>query len=159
MADVGELEADPNEKSSALPLRATVWVLPATPLAFSVIVSVPVSAPPAAGVNVALMVQEPLAATLLPQLLVWVKFALVAMLVIERAAEPPFVSVIRCDAIVVPTIRLPKVRLRGGPGQRRGGERGCAGYAGIVAAVAGVANVDKMRSGAEGRNSGRSSCR
>jgi hypothetical protein len=45
-------------------------VLPATPLLLSVMVSVPVSGPVAVGEKVTLIVQEPLAATLPPQLLV-----------------------------------------------------------------------------------------
>jgi hypothetical protein len=45
-------------------------VFPATPLLLSVMVSVPVSGPVALGEKVTLIVQEPLAATLLPQLLV-----------------------------------------------------------------------------------------
>jgi hypothetical protein len=88
-------------------------VLPATPSALSVMVSVPVSGPPVAGAKVTLTVHEPLAATLLPQLLVWLKFALVAMLVIAMAAAPPFVSVTGCDALVVPAIKLPNVKFRG----------------------------------------------
>jgi hypothetical protein len=45
-------------------------VLPAAPLLLSVIVSVPAGAPVAVGEKVTLIVQEPLAATLPPQLLV-----------------------------------------------------------------------------------------
>ena len=63
-----------------MPLRFTVWVLPAALLLLSVTVSVPAREPPAVGVKVTLMVQEPLAATLLPQLLVCAKLVLAVML-------------------------------------------------------------------------------
>lgn len=52
------------------PLKITIWVLPATPLLLSVIVNVPMSVPVAVGEKVTLIVQEPLAATLPPQVLV-----------------------------------------------------------------------------------------
>ena len=57
-------------KSWPMPLKLTVCVLPAVPLLSSVMVSVPVRAPTAVGVNVTLMVQEAPAATLVPQVLV-----------------------------------------------------------------------------------------
>jgi hypothetical protein len=53
-----------------VPVKLTVCVLPATPLLLSVMVRVPVSGPVAVGEKVTLIVQEPLAATLPPQLLV-----------------------------------------------------------------------------------------
>jgi hypothetical protein len=53
-----------------VPFTFTVCVPPAAPLLLSVMVRVPVSGPPARGVNVTLMVQETLAATLPSQLLV-----------------------------------------------------------------------------------------
>jgi hypothetical protein len=53
-----------------VPVRLTVCVLPATPLLLSVMVRVPESWPVAVGERVTLIVQEPLAARLLPQLLV-----------------------------------------------------------------------------------------
>jgi thiol:disulfide interchange protein len=53
-----------------VPLKLTVCVLPVTPLLLSVIVRAPVSAPVAVGEKVTLIVQEPLAGTLPPQLLV-----------------------------------------------------------------------------------------
>src|SRR5437879_13178084 len=77
-------------KSSATPDKATLSGLSA---ALSVIVRVPVRFPPAAGVNVMLMVQLAPAATLLPQVLVWVKSPLAAMPVIFNAALPVFVRV------------------------------------------------------------------
>lgn len=70
MAEVEEPEAAANVKSSPVPLRLTVWVLPVVPLLLSVMVSVPVRAPPLRGVKVTLMKQEPPAATVLPQPLV-----------------------------------------------------------------------------------------
>ena len=45
-----------------VPLSATVWVLPATPLLLSVTVSAPLLFPSAIGVNVTLIVQDPPAA-------------------------------------------------------------------------------------------------
>lgn len=113
VADVEEPAAGLKEKSSAVPLSETVCVLPATPSALSVIVSAPANAPPAFGAKVTLIVHELLAATLLPQLLVWLKLALVTMLVTARVVEPPFVSVTGCNALVVPSISVPNVRLRG----------------------------------------------
>jgi hypothetical protein len=49
------------------------------------------------------IVQEPLAARLLPQLLVWPKLVPAAMLLIDREALPVLVSVTVCWALVVPT--------------------------------------------------------
>jgi hypothetical protein len=76
-----------------VPLKLTVCVLPATPLLLSVMVSVPVSGPVAVGEKVTLIVQEPLAATLFPQLLVWPKLALVVTLVMVSAAVPVLLKV------------------------------------------------------------------
>jgi hypothetical protein len=85
-----------------VPLKFTVCVLPATSLLLSVMVRVPVSVPMAVGAKVTLIVQEPLAATLPPQLLVSPKLALVAMLVMVSAALPLLLRVTGCDALVVP---------------------------------------------------------
>jgi hypothetical protein len=63
--------ADPPPLVMPVPVRLTVCVLPAIPLLLSVMVSVPVRVPVAVGEKVTLIVQEPLAAILLPQLLVW----------------------------------------------------------------------------------------
>ena len=52
-----------------VPVRLTLWVLPATLLVLSVIVKVAVRVPKVAGVKVTLMVQLPLAATEVPQVL------------------------------------------------------------------------------------------
>ena len=96
-----------------VPLKLTVCVLPATPLLLSVMVSVPVSGPVAVGEKLTLIVQEPLAATLPPQLLVWPKLALVAMLVMVSATLPVLFRVTGCDPLVVPRFWLPNVRLVG----------------------------------------------
>ena len=78
-------------------------MLPATPLLLSVMVRVPVSVPVAVGEKVTLIVQEPLAATLPPQVLVSPKLALVAMLAMVSVALPVLLRVTGCDALVVPT--------------------------------------------------------
>jgi len=78
-------------------------VLFATPLLLSVMVSVPLNGPVAVGEKVTLSEQEPPPATLPTQLLVWLKLALVAMLVMVSAALPVLLRVIDCDALVVPT--------------------------------------------------------
>ena len=66
--------SDANESHTAVavpvPVRLTVCVLPATPLLLSVMVSVLVIGPLHVGEKVTLIVQEPLAATLAPQLLI-----------------------------------------------------------------------------------------
>jgi hypothetical protein len=100
-----KLEADKLAKATPVPvpLKVTVWVLPVTPLLLSVMVNVPLSEPVAVGVKVTLMVQEPPAGTLLPQLLVWPKFALTAMLATVSVAVPVLLSVTGCEALVVPT--------------------------------------------------------
>jgi hypothetical protein len=95
-------EARPSVKSSPVPFRFTVCVLPAAPLLLSDIVRVPVRVPPAVGVNVTSMAQEPPAATLLPQLLVWLKSSLMPMLLTASAIVPVFLSVTVCAADVVP---------------------------------------------------------
>jgi hypothetical protein len=69
----------------------------------SVIVRVPANVPVAVEEKVTLMVQEAPAATLAPQVLVWTKLALVAMLDIRRLAFPELLSVTCCAALVVPT--------------------------------------------------------
>ena len=76
-----------------VPVKRTVCVLPATSLLLSVMVSIPVNVVAVAGEKVTLMVQEPLAATLDPQLLVWPKLVLVAMLVMVSAALPVLLRV------------------------------------------------------------------
>jgi len=80
--------------------------------ALSVTVSVALRAPVAAGVKVTLMVQLELAASELPQLFVCAKSALlVPVKAILEIVSPELVeleSVRACDALVVPTCRLPK---------------------------------------------------
>ena len=65
--------------------------------------------PDAVGENVTLMAQFPPTATELPQLSVSAKSPLVEIVVIAKAAEPVFVSVTVCAALVVPTVWLAKV--------------------------------------------------
>jgi hypothetical protein len=65
---------------------------------------VPASEPAAAGEKVTLIVQEPLGATLPPQLLVWPKLALVAMAVRVSVALPVLDSVTVRALLRVPTI-------------------------------------------------------
>ncbi len=69
-------------------MRLTVWVLPVTPLLLSVMVRVPEQRPLVVGAKVTLMLQEPPAAILLPQLLVWEKSPLVVMPVTASAKAP-----------------------------------------------------------------------
>jgi hypothetical protein len=76
-------------------------------------VKVPVSGPVAAGEKVTLMVQEALAATLLPQLLVSPKLALVAMLVVRSELAPVLLRVTDCGPLAVPRLWLLNVRLGG----------------------------------------------
>jgi hypothetical protein len=91
LSDVGETPtAGP---AVPVPVRLTVCVLPATPLLLSMMVRVPASGPAAVGAKVTLIVQEPLAATLSPQLLVCPKFGLRSMPVIVSAALPLFLRV------------------------------------------------------------------
>ncbi len=74
----------------------------------SVMVIEPLRVPAAVGVKVTLMVQEAPAATLEPQVLVWEKSPLAAMLEIVRATWPLFVRAIVSGELVVPTSWLPK---------------------------------------------------
>jgi hypothetical protein len=93
VAVVDEPEGGANEKSSPVPLRLTVCVLPVVSMLLSVTVSVPLWEPLAAGVKVRLMVHEPPAATLLPQLFVWLKLLPAPMLLMASAAVPVLLSV------------------------------------------------------------------
>ena len=76
--------------AAPVPVRLTVWVVGLT---LSVIVKVPVRDPAAVGVNVTLMVQLALAATLEPQVLVWEKSPLAVALEMTRVALPVLLSV------------------------------------------------------------------
>ena len=73
-----------------VPVRLTVCV---AGLALSVMVKAPLLEPLAVGVKVTLRVQLPLAATLEPQVLVWEKSPLTAMLVMLRVALPVLLRV------------------------------------------------------------------
>ena len=84
-----------------VPVREAVCGLP---LALSVTEIVPLVLPVIVGAKLTLMVHELPAATLVPQLFVCVKPALVASPEIVSAAVPPLVSVSGCDGLVVPTI-------------------------------------------------------
>ena len=77
---------------------------PAAPLLSSVMVRVPTSEPVSVGEKVTLIVQEPLAGTLPPQLLVWPKLALVAMPVRVSVLLPVLDSVTVWALLRVPTI-------------------------------------------------------
>src|SRR5437667_12525333 len=107
---VPEVGATEREKSAAMlepaPVRLTVCGLPEV---LSVARRLPVRVPDAVGENVTLMAQVPPTATELPQLSVSAKSPLVEIVVIAKAAEPVFVSVTVCAALVVPTVWLAKV--------------------------------------------------
>src|SRR5213082_2545082 len=94
--------------TTPVPVRVTSWGLP---LALSVILSVPVLAPTAVGVNVTLIVQLAPAASALPQLLVWSKSPLIAIAAIFSVALPALLSVTVSGALVLPTSCLAKLRL------------------------------------------------
>jgi hypothetical protein len=74
-------------------------------------------APAACGVNLIEIVQLPPAATLVPHVFVWLKSAalvpVIAMLLIDKVAEPAFDSVIVRAELVVLRIRFPNARLEG----------------------------------------------
>jgi hypothetical protein len=73
-----------------VPVRLTVWVVG---LALSVMVTTPVLVPVAVGLKVTLRVQLAPAARLEPQVLVWEKSPLTAMLVMLRVALPVLLKV------------------------------------------------------------------
>jgi hypothetical protein len=109
LAEEEEPDARVSVKSSPVPLRPTVWVLPLVLLLLSVMVSVPVKEPPLVGEKVTLIVQEPPAATLLPQLLVCAKLALAAMPATESAALPVLDKVTVCELVEEFTMVAAKV--------------------------------------------------
>ena len=84
-----------------VPLIETVCGLP---VALSVTETVPLALPVIVGAKLTLMVHELPAATLVPQLFVCVKPALVAIPEMVSVALPLLVSVTGCDWLVVPTI-------------------------------------------------------
>ncbi len=81
-----------------VPVSETVCGLP---LALSVTETAPVREPATVGVKVTEIVQVPAAATDAPQVLVWLKSPLAAMLVMVSAADPLFVSVTACAVLAV----------------------------------------------------------
>ena len=83
-----------------VPLSETVCGLP---VALSVTEIVPLVLPVIVGAKLTLMVHELPAATLVPQLFVCVKPALVAIPEMVSVALPLLVSVTGCDWLVVPT--------------------------------------------------------
>jgi len=93
-----------------VPFRLTMCGLPA---ASSVIVTAPVRIPVAVGVNLTLILQLDPAVSDEPHVVVSEKSPLTAMLVIFSAAVPVFFNVTLCDALVVPTLREPKLKLVG----------------------------------------------
>jgi hypothetical protein len=97
-----------------VPARLTVCGLPGSE---SVTITLANRLPEALGVNVTLMRQFAPAARLVPQVLVCAKSALLAppimMLVIVNGPLPLFVNVILLAELVVPTIRLAKVKAVG----------------------------------------------
>ena len=79
-----------------VPVKATVWVLPAEPSALSVIVKTPFTVPAAEGLKVTLTVQLAPPATLDPQVLVSAKLAgnvVTAILVTASATLEVLVTV------------------------------------------------------------------
>jgi hypothetical protein len=66
-------------------------------------VMAPLNVPAAVGEKVTLIVQELLAARLLPQLLVSPKLAVGAMPLMVSSAVPVLLRVTGCDGLVVPT--------------------------------------------------------
>ena len=93
-----------------MPVRLTMCGLPA---ALSLIVTAPVRAPVAVGVNLTLIVQLAFTASDERHVVVSEKSPLMATLLIASAAVPPLVWVTVCAALVVPTVRETKVRLVG----------------------------------------------
>jgi hypothetical protein len=93
-----------------VPLSVTVCGLPP---ALSVIVTLPLRVPPTVGVKVTEIVHVPAAAIEAPQVLLWLKSPLAAMLLIVSAADPVLVSVTVWAALLVFTNWLPKLRLVG----------------------------------------------
>jgi len=105
----GALTVNPGDVTP-VPLRVEVW---GEPLALSATETLAVNAPPASGVNVTEMTQDPAAASVVPQLLVWAKSVGLApvsvMPEIVSAALPGFESVTVARAEVDPTLVLAKM--------------------------------------------------
>jgi hypothetical protein len=90
-----------------VPLRLTVCGLL---LALSVMVTAPLSAPVAVGVNVTEITHFFPGKTELPQVLISAKGALATMLLIVSVAVPVLVRLTFFAAVVLPTATLPKLR-------------------------------------------------
>ena len=86
-----------------MPDSGTVLVMPA-----AVTVRLPVRVPAAVGVNVTLTVQDAPAAMLLPQVLVWLKSPVIAIVVTGAAAVPLLVTVTAWAALDAPVATEPK---------------------------------------------------
>ena len=97
-------------KSAPPPVRVTVCGLPG---ALSEMLSEPLRVPATVGVKVIVNVQDALAATLAPQLLVCEKSPDTEALVMESDALPVFLSVTVCDALEELTSCVAKVRAPG----------------------------------------------
>jgi hypothetical protein len=94
--------------ATPVPARAAVCV---AGLALSVTVSVPVLAPVEVGVKVSVMTQLPRAGSVLPQLLLWAKSPVTAMLLTNNAAVVlPFLRVTVEAVLLLPSPTLPKLR-------------------------------------------------
>src|SRR2546427_301120 len=91
-----------------IPVRVITGTLPRASL---VMVTPPVLKPAVVGLKVTLMVQPAPTATFVPQLFVWAKSPLAAMLVMFNTAVPLLVSVDVWGGLVVPMGWLPKFRL------------------------------------------------
>ena len=79
------------------------WMVCVGGPALSLMVITPVRSPITVGVNVAVIMQDAPTATLLPQVLVWVKFPFAVMLLVVRGSVPLFLRVTVFPALVVPT--------------------------------------------------------
>jgi hypothetical protein len=100
--------------TTPVPVRLTVCVVP-PPLSLTVTAASRV--PAAVGVKVTVIVQCAPAATLVPQMFVWLKSCalkpVTVMLLIVNAVVPTFAKVMTCAPLGAPTSWLPKVRLEG----------------------------------------------
>ena len=117
VAEVEEPEGTTRLKSCPVPVSPAACGLP---LALSEMVSAPVLVPVAVGVKVTEMVQLAPALTEPPQVLVWVKSPLAAMLEMVREVWPVLVRVTVCALLLVPEFWGGKVsevgdRLTSGP--------------------------------------------
>lgn len=83
------------------------------PDALSVTERVPLRGPVTVGVKVTLMLQFAPAASVLPQLFVWAKSPLAAMVAIDKGPVPLFVRMTVCAALVLPTLWAGKVTVVG----------------------------------------------